>query len=60
MTIKKATEWTNEKLLAGWTMEQLKAMNISVPVKANVVVNWLKEARFCYAVYKKSYYINCH
>lgn len=39
LTIKKATEWTNEKLLAGWTMEQLKAMNISVPVKANVVAN---------------------
>ena len=29
LTIKKSTEWTNKKLLAGWTMENLKAMNIS-------------------------------
>jgi len=60
LTIKKATEWTNEKLLAGWTMENLKAMNISVPVKENVVGRWMKEAGFCYAAYKKSYYVDRH
>ena len=60
LTIKKSTEWTNKKLLAGWTMENLKAMNISVPVKENVVARWMNEAGFCYAAYKKSYYVDRH
>ena len=44
----------NKKFLAGWTVENLKAMNISVPVKENVVANWMKEAGFRYAAYKKT------
>ena len=57
---KKATDWVNEKLLAEWAVKDLRANNITVPVKPNVVSNWMKEAGFQYAAYKKSYYVDRH
>ena len=60
LTIKKARDWVNEKLLAEFTVENLRALNISYPVKENVVSNWMREAGFRYAAYKKSYYMDRH
>ena len=46
LTVKKATRWVNEKLLAEWTATNLKNSNIVYPVKENVVARWMREAGF--------------
>ena len=60
LTVKKAQDFINEKLLSQWSAEQLLVSKISFPVSECVVSRWLREAGFKYEKYKKCYYVDRH
>ena len=60
LTIKRAAEWVNNKVLAEWTVQDMLSHNIAVAVKLNDVSRWMREAGFKYVAYKKSYYVDRH
>lgn len=60
LSIQKAQEFVNDKLMSSWVVLQLKQNMISYPVSARVVLQWMKEAGFCYKKHQKSYYVDQH
>ena len=60
LTVFKAIEWINDKILSERTASKLKYAHITYPVKPNVVSGWMNKAGFRYAAYKKLYYVDQH
>ena len=60
LTVKKAWEFINLKLLKNWTAQQLEINRISYHVSEYITSRWMKEVGFKYELYKKSYYVDRH
>ena len=60
LSVKKAWEFINLKLLHNWTVQQLETNRISYPVSEYVISRWMKEVGFKYELHKKSYYVDRH
>lgn len=60
LTIKKCTEFINQKLLNNWTTQQLENNKISHPVSEYICSRWMKEVGYRYEKHKKSYYVDRH
>ena len=60
LSVIKAHNFINNKLLSKWTAQELMNNKISYPVSLHVCARWTKEAGFCYQRHKKTYYVDRH
>jgi hypothetical protein len=59
LSVKRATEKLND-MLGEWTKNQLKHLNITLPLKPWTVSGWMGTAGFVYSVYEKKYFVHTH